>query len=186
MISPQMYAYFMILLVTWKLIYRFCHHFFLYSSIYWSIVQSHFDYCNVVWDSCGKTLLDKLQRLQNRAASILTYSNYDADANELMKILGWKNLETQCQIHKAQMVYKSLNGLARNYLSSKFIEQSNIITSYNLSDSENKLAVPLPRTNYYKNSFSYSGAVLWNSRPSSIRKAKSLATFRQMLNVSVN
>ena len=39
-----------------------------------------------------------------------------------MKILGWKNPETQCQIHKAQMVYKSLNGLAPKYLSSKFIQ----------------------------------------------------------------
>ena len=32
----------------------------------------------------------------------------------------------------------------------------------------------------------YSGAVLWNSLPSSIRKTKSLANFRQMLSVSVN
>ena len=95
-----------------------------------------------------------------------------------MKILGWKNLETQRQIHKAQMVYNSLNGLATNYLSSKSIQRSDIITSYNLRDSKNKLAVPLPRANYYKNSFSYSGAVLWNSLPSSIRKAKSLAIFR--------
>ena len=35
-----------------------------------------------------------------------------------------------------------------------------IITPYNLHDFENKLAVPLPRTNYYKNSFSYNGAIL--------------------------
>ena len=129
-------------------------------SIYRGIVQSHFDYCNAVWDSCSKTLSDKLQRLQNRAAWNIAYSNYDADANKLMKILGWKNLETQRQIHKVQMVYKSLNGLAPNYLSSKFIQRSDIITSYNLRDFENKLAVPLPRTNYCKNSFSYSSAIL--------------------------
>ena len=58
------------------------------------------------------------------------------------------------------MVYKSINGLTPNYLSSKFIQRSDVITSYNLRDSENKLAIPLPRTNYYKNSFGYSGAVL--------------------------
>ena len=80
-------------------------------SIYRGIVQSHFDYCNAVWDSCSKTLSDKLQRPQSRAARGLTFFNYDADANELMKILGWKNLETQRQIHKARLVYKSLNGL---------------------------------------------------------------------------
>ena len=32
----------------------------------------------------------------------------------------------------------------------------------------------------------YSGAVLWNSLPSFIRKTKSVANFRQMLSVSVN
>ena len=41
------------------------------------------------------------------------------------------------------MVYKSLNGLAPNYLSSKFIQRSDVITSYNLRDSDNKLAIPL-------------------------------------------
>ena len=79
------------------------------------------------------------------------------------------------------MVYKSLNGLAPNYLSSKFIQRSDVITSYNLRDSDNKLAIPLPRTNYYKNSFGYSGAVLWNSLPSDARQATSLINFRRLL-----
>ena len=52
------------------------------------------------------------------------------------------------------MVYMSLHGLALNYLSSKF-ERRKI--PFNLRDSKNKLDVPLPRTNYYKNSFGYSG-----------------------------
>ena len=34
------------------------------------------------------------------------------------------------------MVYKSLNGLAPNYLSSKFIQRSDVITFYNLRDSD--------------------------------------------------
>ena len=79
------------------------------------------------------------------------------------------------------MVYKSLNGLAPNYLSSKFIQRTNVITSYNLRDCDGKLAIPLPRTNYYKNSFGYSGAVLWNSLPSAVRQATSLTSFRRLL-----
>jgi len=79
------------------------------------------------------------------------------------------------------MVYKSLNGLAPNYLSSKFIQRSDAITSYNLRNSDNKLAIPLPRTNHYKNSFGYSDAVLWNSLPSAARHATSLTNFRRLL-----
>ena len=150
-------------------------------NIYHGLVQSHFDYCSIVWGNCAKILSDKLQRLQNRAVRVLTHSSYDADANLLLKELGWDNLETRRQKLKAEMVYKSLNGLAPNYLSSRFIQRSDVITSYNLRDSDNKLAIPLPRTNHYENSFAYSGAVLWNSLPSAARQATSLTNFRRFL-----
>ena len=91
------------------------------------------------------------------------------------------NLETRRQKLKAEMVYKSLIGLAPNYLSSKFIQRSDVITAYNLSDSDGKLAIPLPCTNYYNNSFGYSGAVLWNSLPSAARQATSLTSFWRLL-----
>ena len=115
-------------------------------TIYHGLVQSHFDYCSVVWGNCAKTLSDKLQRLQNRAVCVLTNTCYNADTNQLLKELGWDNLETCRQKLKAEMVYKSLNGLVPNYLSSKFIQRSDVVTAYNLGDSDGKLAIPFPRT----------------------------------------
>ena len=56
-----------------------------------------------------------------------------------------------------------------------------MITAYNLRDSDGKLAIPLPPTNYYKNSLGYSDAVLWNSLPSAARQATSLTSFRRLL-----
>ena len=75
------------------------------------------------------------------------------------------------------MVHKSLNGLTPDYRGAKFIDRSTI-THYSLKDTESKLAIPLPRTNFMKNSFSYSGAVLWNSLPVELRKASTLNSFR--------
>ena len=89
-----------------------------------------------------------------------------------------KIVACQQQIQRATMVYRSLHGLAPNYLSSKFERRE---VAYNLRDSENKLNVPLPRTNYYKNSFSYSGAILWNSLPCNLREAESLGQFKRLL-----
>ena len=71
-------------------------------------------------ETVGITLRNKLQKLQNRAARVLTYSNYDVDAGHLFKLLGWKNLACQQQIQRATMVYRSLHGLAPKYLRSKF------------------------------------------------------------------
>ena len=145
--------------------------------IYNCLVQPYFDYCSVVWDSCGSTLAEKLQKLQNRAARVLTFSTYDTNADHLFEILGWKNLASQRKIAKTIMVYKSLNGLAPDYLAELFIDRSNI-TNYTLRDTSGKLAIPQPRTDYLKNSFSYSGAVLWNLLPSDLRQASSLQKFK--------
>ncbi|PFX24043.1 Nephrocystin-4 [Stylophora pistillata] len=144
--------------------------------IYQALVKPHFDYCDIVWGSCGKTLRDKLQKLQNRAARVLTFSNYDADATELLEFLGWKNLARQQEIHKATMMFRCLHGLAPRYLYSKFTWRD---SAYDLRDSENKLNVPLPRTNYYRKSFSYNGATLWNSLPRDIRNTESLGLFKR-------
>ena len=78
--------------------------------IYQALIQPHFDYCNIVWGNCGITLLNKIQKLQNRAARVLTYSNYDANAGHLFELLGWKNLASRQQIQRATVVFKSLHG----------------------------------------------------------------------------
>ena len=60
-------------------------------NVYNSLAQPHFDYCNVVWRNCSKNLSSKLQKLQNRAARVLTFSNYDCST---MIISKFKVVET--------------------------------------------------------------------------------------------
>ena len=145
--------------------------------IFNALVQLYFIYCCVVFNHCGTTLTTKLQKLQNRPARVLTWSRYDADADYLIEMLGWKKLANQRNLQTALMVYKSINGHTPQYLTSTFINRDSI-NFYSLRDSDNKLAVPKPRTNYLKNSFCYSGATLWNSLPIEIRQADSLNSFR--------
>ena len=63
-------------------------------NVYDSLIQPHFDYCNVVWTNCGIGLSDKLQRLQNRAARILMSANSDCNVDDLFLALGWRKLKT--------------------------------------------------------------------------------------------
>ena len=76
-----------------------------------SLVQSHFDYCSLVWGNCGKTLSNKLQKPQNRAARVITSSNFDVDVDSLFHKLSWK-----IQIQNILMVFKSLNGLVPEFI----------------------------------------------------------------------
>ena len=77
----------------------------------------------------------------------------------------------------AVMMYTSLHGMTPEYLTSRFVFR-NDITSYRLRNTENKLALPQPRTNYLKKSFSYSRAGLWNSLSGNLRAATSLNNFK--------
>ena len=60
-------------------------------------------------------------------------------------------------------------------------------TSYIFRDCVNKLTIPQPSTNYrLRNSFRYSGAVLWNSLPEALRQAESLRNFKSLLHSYYN
>ena len=125
-------------------------------------------------------LSDKLQRLQNGAARILMSANSDCNADDLYLALGWRKLKHQRQVSTAIMMYKTVHGMTPDYLTSKFVSRDEI-TSYRLRNTENKLVLPLPRTNYLKKSFSYSGAKLWNSLSHDLRSADSLHDFKRKL-----
>ena len=73
-------------------------------------------------------MFDRLQKLHNRTARVLTFSSYDAYANRLFKQLNWKDLSTQVQIQKALMAHKSLNDLVSGYLSSKLLNDVKRVT----------------------------------------------------------
>ena len=76
------------------------------------------------------------------------------------------------------MMFKSLNGLAPMYLQHLFSSD----TDYHLRDFFHKLNLPKPRTKYLKRSFGYSGALLWNFLPESIRAIRSIGQFKKEIN----
>ena len=47
-------------------------------TLYQSMIEPYFRYCNIVWGQCNETLLDRLQTLQNRAARVIANVSYEA------------------------------------------------------------------------------------------------------------
>ena len=92
-------------------------------NIYNSIVRPHFDYCCTVWDSIDQTLGDQLQKLQNRAARIITGLPYSIHTCDIFNELGWHSLAHNRKVQKAIMMHKIINGHAPSYLSEMFEKQ---------------------------------------------------------------
>ena len=108
--------------------------------IYHSLVEQRLNYCSEVWD----TLSDGLsQKLQNRAARIITKSAYDASSSELRVELRWRALAHERRTKKAIMMYKVLNNLAPEYLKDLFRE-TNQVHDHDLRNSDLNLLPPKP------------------------------------------
>ena len=147
-------------------------------EIYKGLIEPHFDYCSAVWDGLSQQLSDKLQKLQNRAARVITKSSYDASSRQLLNFLGWDNLSIRRAKQKANLMYKCTNNLTPAYLCNLFAPR---ISNYDLRDVNGKLLLPKPRTDYLKRSFTYSGALLWNNLPEEVRTANSLDVFKRSI-----
>ena len=84
--------------------------------MYTGIVEPHFRYCCSVWGCCGLTEINHLQKLQNRAARIITGSRFDAPGLPFVKRLGWETIDELISSESNIMVVKSLHGLAPQYI----------------------------------------------------------------------
>ena len=113
---------------------------------------------------CGAAEIHQLQKLQNRAARIITGSNYDAPSKPLIESLGWKTINDMIQFESRVMVFKSLNRLTPQYLSDLFVANSTN-PSYNLRSTDTDLTLPKRNTSTGQKSFLYRGAKLWNGLP---------------------
>ena len=55
--------------------------------IYNSLVRPWFDYCYVVWDNLPAKLAERLQKLQNRAARVITRESYEVRSESIRQRL---------------------------------------------------------------------------------------------------
>jgi len=53
-------------------------------NMYKALVMSYLNYCSTVSGNIGKGLSDRIQKLQNRAARILTFANYETRLSILL------------------------------------------------------------------------------------------------------
>ena len=153
------------------------------KTIYRSLVESHVRYGNIIWGTCGEVLLTKLQKMQNRAARIITKSDYDTEAGPLIDKLGWKTIRELNNNDAAVMMFKIMNNMAPPYLTGMF-QPLRELHEIMLRDTNSNLRLPLMSTNMGQRSFSYHGADIWNKIKPNNKTGTSLQSFKRSLSHS--
>ena len=128
------------------------------------------------WGELPESSITSLQRLQNRAAKIVTCQKSTRTARN---IVNWPVLETLRKIHKCILVYKCLRNFVPIYLKNYF-KVNNDVHNYNTRQRRN---IHPNKTNLVlgRRTFKNSGRLAFNSLPSEIKEASSLAIFKRLL-----
>ena len=148
------------------------------SNVYRVLSESHSRYADVIWDSLSNTKIEFLQRLQDRAVSMIHTPRIKE--NRTPKFLPVKQLIT---FDLAVIVYKICNELCLENLWSKFTLRSHH-SRYNTRFCRN-IQIPKYNLEYAMKGFSYSALKTWNEIPLSIREVPSLFHFKKQLKVYV-
>ena len=80
-------------------------------------------------------------------------------------LIEWENLETKRLLAKATFLYKVLTNSAAPTLKDSLIRKSILQSNYNLRNTQTDLSLPMSNREFFKKSFKYSSASLWNSLP---------------------
>ena len=81
------------------------------TTLYMTLVEPHFRYCDIVWGQCNETLKDKLQTLQNRAARVICNRQFEDvdDHQELLNHLGWLNVRQLFSLDLGVFVFSAIS-----------------------------------------------------------------------------
>ena len=133
-----------------------------------AFILSRLDYCNALLSGCPRSLILRLQKVQNNAARLILRISKREHISPHLASLHWLPIDSRIKYKLACICYNSLSTNSPPYL-------SDLLTVYTASRqlrscSDNSvLRRPSVRTVFYgQRSFAYSAPSAWNALPQQV------------------
>ena len=140
-------------------------------------IKSFFNYCPLVWMFCGRKEIAKINKIHERCMR-LTLHNFDDSFETLLLLSGDTPIHQRCLNFLMVEVYKYLNGLSPDIMSSIFNVREN---PYNIRNF-NLFHTTVPHSNKFGlNTIAYRANLIWSSLPENIKGSTSLYSFKNAL-----
>ena len=150
------------------------------KQIYLTYVRPIFDYADVVYHG-HITVADSLslEKIQNRAARLITGAFRRTSTQKLLQELGWTSLHVRRDMSTLNMLHK-IKRKAPRYLLDVIPATREQLTSRTLRNS-NDISLPPNRLTSFKNSFFPATIRRWNRIPEEVKSIQCIRTFKQAL-----
>ena len=156
------------------------------ATLIHAFVASRVDYCGSLLIGAPKKTTDKLQRVLNAAARIVSNTRkYDRGLRQFRRReLHWLDVDDRVRFRVCVQVYKCLHNMAPGYLSALCQPVSSVPGRRHLR-SAGRGELDFPRVNlstYGGRAFARAGPTSWNSLPDNLKNVNlSLQTFKRHL-----
>ena len=144
-----------------------------------AMVSSRLDYCNALLVDMSESNLNKLQRVQNTPAIIVTGLPRRDLITPALKELHWLPIRARITFKVATVVYRLREWRQPPYLADLISDY--VPTRTMRSSTKTLLAEPSLRINIGRISFRYVAAKTWNNLPEDIKTVDRLSLFRKGL-----
>ena len=140
-------------------------------SLMHAIVSSRMDYCNSLFYGIEKTLISKLQKVQNAAARLISKRRKYESVRDVLKELHWLPVRQRIIFKILLLTFKILNGMAPENLSSLIsVRHADAVLLNNV----------YYNSVYGRRSFAYIAPRYWNALPFHVRSASSIDIFKRL------
>ena len=145
-----------------------------------AFIHSRIDYCNSHFYGLPKYSINRLQKIQDSVARIVTRTSRSSHLTPVLKSLHWLPIQHRINLKLCCITHSALSLGEPNYVNSLLIHRLN---SHSLhSSSLNPLTLPFfnKKSNGFR-SFAHAAPFFWNHLPNTIRSAPTYLSFRKSL-----